>query len=246
MNGRPWTQEEVDLLDELLDAGRDDAWIARRLGRSPNAIKIRRQRMGLPSRRGRGSTARAVGALLGLACSKRVTWWIEQGWLRAYRGQRIGRSRREWVIQEDALLEFLQNPAHWHLWDVEAITDAGLREWAREMRGEARYLTTGEVARRYFVSTNAVQSWISRGLLPAVRRANWLVPEQALADFVPPYNRSKRGMRRRAWTDAEIRELVSLRTSGMSFPAIGRAMGRATGSVANRWYRIEPHLEAAA
>src|SRR5690606_5115068 len=111
-----------------------------------------------------------------------VTSWVRRGWLRARR------QRGLWFISEPALLDFLENPQHWHLWEPERITEPGLREWALEIRRE-RYLTPKQVAVRLHYSENTVTNWIRNGLLTAVKNGRWYIPESALDEFVPPLER---------------------------------------------------------
>ena len=238
MSGRPWTPAEDDIIEELTARHLTDQAIGRRLGRSATAVHVRRKRQRIPSRRATVLSARSVADQLGLACPKRVGWWIEQGWLRGRRGQPAGASR-QWVVPEEALLEFLQDARYWHVWRVDEIPERALREWAAEVRSGVRYLTTGMVGERVGVNPATVQTWIAAGLLPAVRRANWLVRESDLAGFVPPCERPRAGMALREWTPEEDGQLLAGRASGATFAALAAAIERSMASVSNRWYRLQ-------
>lgn len=238
MSGRPWTAaDDLDIEEMIVERQWTDVAIARRLGRTANAVNIRRKRLGLPSRRDGRTSSRAVTDLLGVACSKTVTRWIEQGFLKARRGQAAG-GAKQWVITQDALLAFLAEPSHWQLWKPEAITDKGLREWACEIRRGERYLSTAEVGRRLGVTSHAVSAWIRSGKLPAFRRGNWFVRERDLRGFVPPYQGPKTGMHQANWSHAEDEQLIALRSVGRTFDAIAQELGRSVCSVSNRWYRL--------
>lgn len=235
--GRNWTPEQLAALDEMLDKGLPDEAIGKKLGRSAVAVQVRRKRMRMASRTARNYSCNKLGELLGVD-PKCVTWWILQRWLRGRRGQRRG-PNRQWYVTEDALLEFLEDPKHWHLWEPGRITDKDLREWALEQRRE-RFLTQAEVAARYFVVRATVAAWFDRGDLPFVRRGrgNRMVPESALRGWVPPGQRPKAGMGHKEWTEFEDAVLRKHRLEGETYSQIAARLGRRLTSVANRWHRI--------
>lgn len=193
--GRNWTPEQVAALEELLEAGWSDARIAARIGRSVDAVVVRRKRMGIPSRTSSTLNTRKVAEMLGVGCSKSVVAWIEAGYLKGRRGQRRG-PNRQWLIREEDLMAFLEDPAHWHRWDAERVTDQALREWAMELP-RPRYLTVGEVAARFFVASGTVSAWLDKGQLPFVRNGNRMVLESSLVGWTPPCERVRETARRR-------------------------------------------------
>jgi hypothetical protein len=247
--GRNWTPGQIDGLIELLALGLSDAEIGRRLGRSAIAVKLKQKRSGLPSRLRLLLTARSVGRMMGLPCSKTVAWWIRQGYLQCMRPTEQMRNRAEkswrhrrqfrrpWYVSLEAVYDFVADPRYRHLWDEARIVDSGLRAHARDSAPE-RYLTTGQVGQRYFVSHEAVWQWIDKGYLPGVRRGNWLVPESALRGFVPPGERSRLGRHRSNFTNAEDVRLCMLRARGRSYAEIAEALGRDSGSVSGRLRRL--------
>lgn len=170
---------------ELLERGWDDARIARALGTTPDAVNLARKRHGIPSRTKTTMSARAAAHRIGVGCPKKIVAWIEHGWLRGHRGQKRG-GNRQWVIRQEDLLAFMEEPAHWHHWDPARIPDAGLRGWATELRRGVRFLTLTEVADRAFVEPKTVYQWIRKGWIPAVRNGNHLVREADLERFVLP------------------------------------------------------------
>lgn len=181
--GRNWTPEMLAQVDKYLSQGRTDTWIGKRLGRTATAVQGARERYGLVVRTKQTNTSAKVARLLGVRCSKTVVWWIREGWLR---GRRAG---DVWHISDDALQAFLEDRRYWHLWDVERVTDRDWRDWARELRAGDRFLTTREAGDRIGVQHETVNNWIHRGLLPAVRRGNWLIREADLVGFVAPIDR---------------------------------------------------------
>lgn len=240
-----WTARDLFQLDMLLDQGLPDAAIARRLKRTPEAINLARKRHGLQSRSDRLMSARTVADLMGLGCAKTVTRWMQRGYLAGKRGPCRG-PHRQWQVDEEALWRFIENRRHWHRWQPERITDAGLREWAMELRDGVRFLTPGEVAWRLCVGTATVNTWIRGGLLPAVRNGNWLIRESDLEGFTPPGQLPKTGMSRDLWSGEETERLREMRESGMSYAECAIALGRSIASCSNRWYRLtEAEREAA-
>lgn len=226
---RNWTEAEYELLDDLLDRGSSDSTIARSLGRTVAAIRLKRARRHLPSRTERTLTANRVRETLGIGSARPIRTWIQRRWLSA---RKVGAL---WVIREEALLDFLATPDHWHLWDPSRITDPTLREWAEELRGGVRYLTVREVAARVGVSASAAYNWVSHGRLRAVRRGNWLVRESDLDGFVPPCDRPRHP---RHWTDLETRLLLDMRLRGDAWEDIAQALRRSERSVYRRYCHV--------
>ena len=195
---RYWKRAEVDELKRLIDEGYSYDRIAKRLKRSRAAVVIKCRKLNYRLLHTRSAlTAREAQRLLGLSDSKIVTRWITGYGLKARNG---GDPQRPlWRIQWLDLMEWLEDPHHWMAYDPAKVTEATLREHLVEIRqGQPRWLTVGEVARRYCVSLGAVQQWREKGLLPMVRYGNWWARESDLAGFVIPSERSWVGMPLRA------------------------------------------------
>jgi hypothetical protein len=210
--------------------------MARQLGCTKIAVQIARKRNGIASRSATLLSARAVQERLGLGCSKTVTRWIKLGWLAGKRGQQVG-PYRMWYVTEDALLTFLEDPAYWHVWQPERITDRHLRLWAIEERSY-RYLSVGEVAKRFCVGYAAVNNWISRGLLPAKKYGNWWIRDCDLTGFVAPNERSRVGTQQSRFSPDEDAKLLQLRAEGMGWTAIARLLNHPISSVFGRAQRL--------
>lgn len=233
-----WTAPKRWQLMEYLERGYNDRQIAARFNTSPDAIKLARRRHGIRPASQQFYTARRVANLLGIPCSKTVSRWIEQGWLRAKRSFLRAGGRRHWMIKHHDLVAFLENEEHWHRWEPEHV-DRMFSQQA-ERRAQVRFLTTGEVAERLYVTSNAVQSWIQQERLPAVRHGNWLIREDDLDGFVQPIHRDfRKGQRRRRYSVDEDKRLRELRAAGMTFAEIGARLGRSTSSVSNRQYFLD-------
>lgn len=114
--GRPWTIAELDELYTLIDKGFGYSHIARKLGRSREAVVLKTARINYRLTHTRAAlTARDVAGLLGLSCSKTVARWIEQYGLRA---RNAGTKQKPiWRIQWDDLLTWLEDRAHWMAYD---------------------------------------------------------------------------------------------------------------------------------
>jgi helix-turn-helix protein len=193
-NRRDWTHEDVDRLVTMLDAGHDYDHCARQLRRTRVAIVVKTKRLRCTmTKRPTVLTARDVARLIGKGCSKSVTWWIDAGWIKARAADMRG--RRIWRVCWDDLIVFLRDPRYWMTWDAARITDPELRAEMLALRVDApRWLTIGEVARRYCVISNTVWQWIEKGFLPAMRYGNWYIREDALLGWMPPCERSKAGI----------------------------------------------------
>lgn len=185
-----WETKDLLTLEGMIEQGRSDAQIGRALGCTALAVNIVRKRNGIRPRRKAMLTARAVARRLGLACDKKVARWIRAGYLKGRQGQGCGLNRM-WYVTEDALLDFLEDPRYWHLWDPGRL-ESGLRSWVRDVRNGVRFLTIGEVAARLYVQPGTVNDWIHKGYVAAVRRGNWLIRESDLLGFVPPCERPRK------------------------------------------------------
>lgn len=201
---RAWPLARRWRLMDLIERGWPDDRIGRELGVSADAVKLARRRYRIPPKSKTCLTARQIAKRLGLGCAKTVTRWIEQDWLKGRHGWTVGK-HRAWIVQEEALLDFIANPEHFHRWHPERIPDKALREWAIAQRHGERFLTLTEAAdwlcRQRFicVERETVAQWIERGRLPAVRngRGNRQVRERDLATFERPV--FGQGSRKRTW-----------------------------------------------
>lgn len=237
---RWWTPDRYWTLLEGIEQGRSDAWIARQLNTTCNAVKLARKRAGISTRVPGVLNATEAAEILGIPCQKTVINWIKQGWLRSRRGRSTGH-HQQWRITIDALQSFLANPEHWHRWDAERITDPILREWALTFE-KPRYLTTREAAERLCVEHPTVHSWIQLGRIQAVRNGNWLIPEPALDGFIPLGQRERR---RRHWSANDDHQIVTLCESGATFTEIARRLDRTVGTVVKRYERLTGSERAA-
>ena len=230
-----WTPARIFELAGYLELGWSDERIGQRMGTTANAVNLARKRHGIRPRSVQLLTARTIARMLGISCSKAVSWWIRSGWLRGRRGERFGLYRM-WYVRHEDLEAFLEDPSYWHLWQPERIPDRALREWYQAARTE-QYLTLSEVAARCYVMPKTVYQWIQKGKLPAVRRGNHLIPASALVGFVPPGQRSRVGTRR-SWREEDDARLLALRAAGMTQVEVGRELGRSRRAIQAREGRL--------
>jgi len=240
-----WTEAQRTRLQLGIEEGLSTAAIARALpGRTRTAVNVYCKRH-VRRRQLRPLSARDVATLMGWSCGKKAARLVRSG---ALRGQVLalhaGPNRR-FAVEYGDLELFLEDRRYWPAWDPQLIADRRLRAHARIARppsAASRYLTPGEVARRFYVGCGAVNEWIQRGLLPAVRHGNWRIAESAVEDFVPP---NMRPSRPRAYavhrfTAAETASLMAMRAGGATWAQIADAFGLSISSV---WGRYKRELE---
>ena len=179
-NANRWTAAEQAFLEEW--AGElGDREIARRLGRSEAAVRVRRIRRGLrgPMVYADYLTAQDMARALGVDV-KSICALIERGLLPAEIAPLP--TRKVWRMRRSAFVAWAVNPMHWpYFYRVvrapERIRDVALRrlivrraaEWGDE------WWTPGEVAAYHGVSDRVVNRRIRAGRLAAVRWSNWMV-----------------------------------------------------------------------
>ncbi len=152
-----WPERDRQRLAELLDLGWSDVRIARDLGRAVSTIRKARMRFGMAPRYRRGHTAREVSRLLGVNHMVPQRW-IDSGRLSARRNKaRYGRHACLMVDHFD-LCEFLADPDNWHCYDPSTITDPALRAWLTRLRGDVRFISVKEAARRLGIVYTAVRA----------------------------------------------------------------------------------------
>jgi hypothetical protein len=171
-----WTPAEELRLAEMVEDGMSVGQMARVLGRRPGAIVTRMGVLGLAWTNPDGHyTLNRVAEMLGVDIHT-VIWWKEKRWLRARRSAvRKGRYHLQ-LVSHDDLVAFLGDERYWHLWEPERIADLALREWALEMRGHVRFLTTAEAGEILCMTHSGINVAIREGRLKAVKRGpNWLI-----------------------------------------------------------------------
>lgn len=131
-----WTQEEIDYISE--------AWgektipqIARHLGRSINAVKVKSVRLGYTGQKWYGNmmSARKVSELLGVDVHTVTDYWIQKCSLKA-KAKRLGNSKKTTtiILFDDLLLWLEQHPDLWDSRRLELYALGMEYDWLIEKR----------------------------------------------------------------------------------------------------------------
>lgn len=181
-----WTTDDDDLIRE-----RWGIWtpkrIAAALGRSVEAVRVRKTRLGL-SARDNVETSRSIGLLFGVD-SHLVARWIEAKLLRARRAGVAYGKHRVWNIDTDSLETFIRE--HPEEYDWRRMEEGYWRSLAREVWEADPLLTVREVAVLHGVSRWCVLQAIGAGRLraarPLVSGANrpWRIRRSDARTFAP-------------------------------------------------------------
>lgn len=194
---------ELDTLRDVLSQGKTLAAAARKVGiRLTTAYGLASAGGGVRAIR-RDSlmavrTLAQVAALLGV-CWDRVADWAATGDLAVRRNGTVRsggrRIKRHYLVTDDALLAFLGRRELWPQWDVDGISDADWREYARDLRAAAggSWVRLDVWAQRCYYSPTTVRRWARLGLVPSVKGLHgaWYAWSADLDAFVPPMERPR-------------------------------------------------------
>ncbi len=233
-----WTSEELQFLDAHA-ATMSVQQIAAALGRSPNSVKVKRVRRGLPSvtRNPDYYSARDIALMLGVSCSKTVTRWIEEGRIKPMDVELdCGWSLVPW----ERIARFAVNPDNWVLFDTKRVKDPRLCRLIalRQDRWQDAWLTTKEAAAWYntqhpgmpLVEPSDIRHVIARGRLTGVQKgvgnSSWFVRRSHLVDFVI-YKGGKGAAKRVRLSADAIEYLLLAQALGITKRAIAANMGLA-------------------
>ena len=193
----------VERVERLSEAGYSDRSIAKQIGLKEQTVRSVRRVHKLDPGLQTAHSAKAVAEMVGVN-TYAVIGWCRSGMLR-HRKMKAGSQTRV-RITDDAVLDFLKDPATWHEWAVDDIPDPDLREWVQEFR-TLRYLSIAQTAARMHVEVHTVGWWIRNGLLPGARTfasgRNWRIPESDLEGFRPPSEWDRRHIWRNHWTQEQ-------------------------------------------
>lgn len=161
----------------MIEQGRSNAQIAKALGVSTASIILVRKRYKLEPATSKLLTASRLADMMGVGCAKTISHWIRTGFLKATHGYHQG-PHRVWLINPLDVFDFLADEATWHLWQVDRIVDAELREYALKVRGDVRFLTPREAGWELYVEHKTINSRIRRGKMSARKWGNWWIDER--------------------------------------------------------------------
>lgn len=190
---RAWTEADDQYLSEYWGK-RPDRTVARHLGRTVDACKIRATRhLGL-ARKDQFYTARQVAQILGVD-RHRIVRWMREGVLTGSRSAvRCATSRRMWAVDEPDLIAFLRREV-WRYDRTRIERGSYWRRVADAAWDRDPLLTVPEAAARLGVCTATVHRHLQRGWLRGVKRpgkntGTWLVWQSSLAGFQPRHPRA--------------------------------------------------------
>jgi excisionase family DNA binding protein len=232
---RYWIPAEEERLVELVEAHHSYKFIASKLRRTVTAIRIRLQRSlhtSLTDPENGAQSMRKTALRLGMRYEA-MRSFIRHGWLVAQPGSQVQ------LVEDEALLRFLENPDHWHNWDPQRITDPDLKEWAIDLRRGVAFLSVKEAARQLMIAETTIDDWIRSGDLRVVKayngyrfiRSDWLKDTP-----VPGAIRNATG-KRRPFTADEI-GFIRVWRSFQPISYLAKALKRAYWSVAWKCERL--------
>lgn len=174
-----WTAEEVAFLRKNNGQLSLDQ-IADYLGRSPNAVKLYRQRHGIaaPTKKNGYLSGRAVAELLGMSCSKKVGRLIREG---VMPGRELPMDREWYVVEMKDLKRWLAQPESWLYFDESEIQDPRLLALVRhkKRRWGDEWWTTVQAAEYHGCHSKDILRYIYAGKIaghqPFERNSDWYV-----------------------------------------------------------------------
>lgn len=199
MAGRPWTDAERELLEDMYGA-QPVGVIAARLGRTVSAVHNAAVKLRLgPQRPADVLTAYEVMTILGRADYPMFKRWVRDGMLRAERRPAAyGTVKRpEWWVRARDLERFLGEYPH--------VVDRDNVDPAWQQFVPERWITLVEAFRRGAAHPNLLEVAVKCGLVPEARQrgqegTRWAIPER----LVPALTAARRLMT----PDADHRRLV--------------------------------------
>lgn len=233
-NIRKWTQAEDDFYWENAGSMSYDE-MAKRLGRTPAAVKCHFTRRGFPagSKMAGWLTAQKVAEMLSIDPHKTVTW-IRLGILP---GELMFFKERE--IHRISLIRFkmwLVKPEHWIYFDARKIKNLALRSLVlrAQQRWEDEWWSTRQVADYLGVDGKDVLRQIEIGKIHGIQarhkggrdQAGWSFWYVRKSDAIILHIPRGKGANRRNyhWPEGADRFLIRARSQGLEWSTIARMM----------------------
>lgn len=195
-HGRYWTDAERWELQNLADQNLHISTIAKKLHRSRAAVQhqINELRIERIQRNKHTYTVAQVSRILQVGVGP-ISRWIERKLLPANRIPMQRDKKRRCYHRIDALdlYDFLAHPKHWHLYDLDNITDDWLRrDLVGVQRETPRWLYIDDIAERYIVTRHAVNNWCDLGKIPCelIMRV-YVFDPKVIKKWVPPHQNRK-------------------------------------------------------
>lgn len=239
-----WTQDEIQYLRQKASKLTDHA-LAKILGRTCNAVKIYRTRLGIPNvSRAKEDwiTANHAAEMLGLDNHK-IFYWVEVGFIPSIKTGPQGYVR---LINRQILLAWCVKPEHWPYLIGAEIQDAKLARMVAlaKARWGDEWLSTRQAADERGLVPKDVLRQIKLGKLSALhlefslggrhterKWSNWFVRRSDYDKIVI----RQRGDDQSSFTPrADAWVLKARYELGMSYKAIARTMSRNPQTIVNR------------
>ena len=221
-----WTQEEEDFVRIHLGWLSEEE-IARRLGRSVNAVHIHWEReMRLPApTRGDWLPLNQVAVALGVPCAKTVSKWVEKFKLLPARS--LALERKVTAVHRQDLKRFAVNPHNWLYFDPARVTDPHLKLLVdhQRQRWHDEWWSVGQVAAYHGVSVSAVNNNIRKGLIKAVDYGNWWVLRSEATRKDLKFFTGKGTVETSPWSDNVDAWTILARGVGLSLPTVSSMCG---------------------
>jgi hypothetical protein len=217
-----WSLHDDMVLMNRYAAGQSTAQIAHYFKVGRHTIEARFRELGLPflkkdgGRCGLYTSGQLVDLFGGHIGAMRIYNWMGK----EYFGPTLPRQRRKRsprFITHDALIAFLENPAHWCGWEVEWITDPQVQEYAAIVRSAVawRWLDLKAAGAIVCFHPRTVMAWIEKGVLPGHRHDNhWYVRSDHIAtiqrhiELLPDSGSQRRRNRNRDLLISQLRAIV--------------------------------------
>lgn len=183
-----WTEEDLEYLAAKYGLVYERT-ICRHLQRSPNAIRIVAIRKLHSNRKMNFYCGRELARALGVACSKTIMNWASAGWIPVRKSVVRAGEFRAWLFREKHIVKFLREKP-W-LFDPKKMPEHYFRSIVRAEYDRDPWYNCQEAAALLGVVTDdAVQRYINRGWLPAVKRPGgpwqgiWIIRRSAIEKFL--------------------------------------------------------------
>lgn len=221
-----WTREEEEFVRTHLGWLSEEE-IARRLGRSVNAVHIHWEReMRLPApTRGDWLPLNQVAIALGIPCAKTVSKWVEKFKLLPARS--LALERKVTAIHRQDLKRFAVNPRNWLYFNPARVTDPYLKALVdrQRQRWHDEWWSIGQVAAYHGVSISAVNNNIRKGLIKAVDYGNWWVLRSEATRPNLKFFTGKGSAETVPWSDNVDAWIILARAVGLSLPTVSHLCG---------------------
>lgn len=185
-----WTHDDDERLRRLIRTGTPWKHIRRITGRTFRAARMRLFRLNetCDAIRHAPNGCRSMhetAQLLNISDHTLIRW-VRLEYLQATRPAKRSGVR---YITDDALRQFLRNPAYWMLWSPTVITDDDWRHYAETERrlADGRWLTPGELAHALGRQITTIHEHLQKNHIPGVvKRSRYYYIWSRALDGWPP------------------------------------------------------------